>query len=135
MKKNKIVYWITTGIIGAVMLFSLYKMFTSDYDRLGLPHYLRIELSVFKILGLIVLLIPQFSIKLKEWAYAGFGIVLISASVAHYSSGDELMRSLEPLVFIIILAVSNIYLQKVRNIADDRMTQKSTSRSSLLANL
>jgi hypothetical protein len=138
MKKNKTIYWISTGIIGAVMLFSMYKMFTPDYDRLELPHYLRIELSVFKILGLVVLLLPQFSIRMKEWAYAGFGIVLISASVAHYSSGDELIRSLEPLVFIMILAVSNIYLHrlsKVRNITDTTTTQKSASRSSLFAHL
>jgi len=115
MKTNKTIYWIATGIIALIMLFSMYKMYTPDYDRLSLPNYLRIELSVFKILGLVVLLLPQFSMKIKEWAYAGFGITLISAIVAHYSSGDALMRSLEPVVFLIILAISNIYLHKLNN--------------------
>ena len=115
MKTGKTIYWITTGIIALIMMFSMYKMYTPDYDSLNLPNYLRIELSVFKILGLIVLLLPQFSMKVKEWAYAGFGITLISAVVAHYSSGDALMRSLEPVVFLIILAVSNIYMHKLKN--------------------
>ncbi|HKO79519.1 MAG TPA: DoxX family protein [Chitinophagaceae bacterium] len=115
MKKNKTIYWITTGIIGSVILFSMYKMFTPDYDTLGFPDYFRVELSVIKILGLIVLFIPQFPIRIKEWAYAGFGIVFISASVAHYNSGDALIRSLEPIVFLIILAVSNRYMYKLNN--------------------
>ena len=113
MKRNTIIYWITTGMIVLVMLFSMYKMYTPDYDRMKLPGYLRTELSVFKILGLIVLILPQFSIRMKEWAYAGFGITLISAVVAHYSSGDAFARSLEPVFFLAILAVSNIYLHKI----------------------
>lgn len=113
MKKNKIIYWATTGVVAVVMIFSMYKMYTPDYDRLLLPNYLRIELSILKIIGLMVLLLPQFSIRLKEWAYAGFGIVLISASVAHYASGDALIRSLEPMIFLIVLIVSNIYLQNL----------------------
>ncbi|MFA6060855.1 MAG: DoxX family protein [Taibaiella sp.] len=116
MKKHKTIYWTTTIIIVLVMLFSMYKMYTPDYDRMHLPNYLRIELSVFKILGLIVLVLPQFSIRMKEWAYAGFGITLISAIVAHYSSGDALIRSLEPIVFLTVLAISNIYLYKIKGI-------------------
>lgn len=113
MKKDKRIYWISTGIIAAIMLFSMYKMYTPDYDRMHLPNYLRVELSVFKILGLIVLLVPQFPMRMKEWAYAGFGITLISAIVAHYSSGDALARSLEPVFFLIALVISNIYLHKL----------------------
>lgn len=111
MKKDKIIYWLATGLVAAVMLFSMYKMYTPDYDRLHLPNYLRIELSILKIIGLAVLLLPQFSIRMKEWAYAGFGVVLISASVAHFASGDALIRSLEPGIFMVALIISNIYLQ------------------------
>ena len=116
MKKNKTIYWVTTGIIALVMLFSMYKMFTPDYDRLSLPNYLRVELSVLKILGLIVLLLPQFPIRMKEWAYAGFGIVLISASVSHFNSGDQMIRVIEPWTFLIILGVSNRYLHKLNKV-------------------
>ena len=113
MKKDKAIYWITTGIIVFIMLFSMYKMYTPDYDRMHLPNYLRIELTVFKIVGLLVLLLPQFSNNIKEWAYAGFGITLISAMVAHYASGDAFMRSLEPMIFLIVLSVSNFYRYKL----------------------
>src|SRR5258706_9524695 len=113
MKKDKTIYWITTGIIVFIMLFSMYKMYTPDYDRMNLPNYLRVELSIFKIAGLLVLLLPQFSINTKEWAYAGFGITLVSASVAHYCSGDALIRSLEPMIFLLVLAVSNFYIRKL----------------------
>lgn len=116
MKKHKTIYWTTTMIIVLVMLFSMYKMYTPDYDRMHLPHYLRNELSVFKILGLIVLVLPQFPARMKEWAYAGFGITLISAIVAHYSSGDALIRSLEPVIFLALLAISNIYLYKIKGV-------------------
>lgn len=123
MKKDKRIYWISTGIIAIVMLFSIYKMYTPDYDRLSLPSYLRTELSVFKILGLIVLLFPQFSMRMKEWAYAGFGITLISAIVAHYSSGDALARSLEPTFFMGALIISNIYLHKINDAQKRRQHQ------------
>src|SRR5580692_9158759 len=100
MKKNKIIYWAATGIISFVMVFSIYKMFTPEYNRFNLPDYFRIELTVFKIVGLIVLLIPQFPVKMKEWAYAGFGITLISACIAHYNTGESLLRSLDPIIFL-----------------------------------
>jgi len=120
MKKDKTIYQVTTAIITSVMIFSIYKMFTPDYGRLGLPNYIRIELTVFKIIGLIVLLVPGFSMRIKEWAYAGFGITFISACVAHYSSGDTFLRSLEPVIFLIILGVSNIYLHKLRNVQNTK---------------
>ena len=120
MKKYKRIYNISTGIIVLIMLFSMYKMYTPDYDRMHLPNYLRVELTVFKILGIAVLLIPRLPMRLKEWAYAGFGITLISAIVAHYSSGDALARSLDPIFFLGVLIVSNIYMHKVY---DERVTR------------
>lgn len=112
MKRDKIIYWISTAIVCFVMIFSIFKMYTPEYNQFNLPAYLRIELTVFKILGMIVLLLPQFPNKIKEWAYAGFGITLISACIAHYSSGDSLLRSLDPMIFFVILTVSNIYMDR-----------------------
>ena len=97
-------------------------MFTPEYNRFDLPDYFRIELTVFKIVGLIVLLVPQFPIKMKEWAYAGFGITLISACIAHYNTGESLLRSLDPIIFLIILTVSNIYLYKIGNVNTNERT-------------
>lgn len=100
-------YRLSTGVITLVMLFSLYKMFSPDYAHLGLPNYLRVELAVAKLLGLAALLAPRVPASLREWAYAGFAIVLVSASVAHYASGDGVPHALEPLGFLAVLLVSH----------------------------
>lgn len=113
MKKDKIIYWTSTGALTFIMLFSMFKMYTPIYEHLGFPHYFRTELLIAKILGLIVLLTPQIPSILKEWAYAGFGIVLISASIAHFNRGDTIINAIEPYIWLIILAISNRYFHKL----------------------
>jgi hypothetical protein len=117
MKKNTLIYWISTGLLSLMMLFSAYNYFTTPqmkaaFEHLGFADYFRNELAVAKILGAIVLLVPQMPVKIKEWAYAGFGITFISAAIAHVSSGDPASVAVMPVIFFIVLAVSNIYLYK-----------------------
>ena len=119
MKTNKIIYWASTAIIGLMMLFSAYNYFANPemvkgFQHLGFPDYFRIELGAAKIIGVLVLLIPQIPARLKEWAYAGFGITFISASIAHYNSGDATSMIITPLVMQIILIVSNVYFHKTK---------------------
>ncbi len=57
------------------------------FTHLGFPAYFRVELSWAKFLGLVLLLAPV-SARLKEWAYAGFAITLVSALIAHFAVGD-----------------------------------------------
>ena len=71
---------------------------------LGYPLHFVVELGIWKFLGAVALLVPGFRL-LKEWAYAGFEITLISAVVSHYASGDGL-KSLDPLFFLLVLTVS-----------------------------
>jgi hypothetical protein len=59
------------------------------FAHLGFPDYFRIELAWAKLVGIVVLVIPMAPARLKEWAYAGFTIVLISALIAHLSVGDD----------------------------------------------
>ena len=113
MKRDKIIYWLATIITTLIMLFSIYMIYTPLYDHLGFPDYFRTELVVAKIIGLVVLLVPQVPLRIKEWAYAGFGIVVISASIAHLNSRDPIANVFEPFIWLIILAVSNIYLYKI----------------------
>lgn len=116
MKKDKVIYWTATGIVSAIFVFSVYMMYTPFYPHLGFPNYFRVELTIFKIIGLIVLLLPQFPQVMKEWTYAGFAIVLISASTAHFNSGDTTGHALEPLIWLSILIVSYIYMHRlIRN--------------------
>ena len=80
--------------------------------HLGYPSYFRIELTVAKALGVLAILIPRIPFKAKEFAYFGFGITLISASIAHFSVGDSLMFVIDPLLFLVALATSYVYFIK-----------------------
>jgi DoxX-like family len=118
MKKDRIIYWTATGIVAAIMLwsalnFSLNKEMKGAFAHLGLPNWFRVELTVAKILGALALLIPAIPNRIKEFAYRGFAITLISAMIAHSSSGDGL-ASLDPLVFLGVLIVSYWYYHKGR---------------------
>jgi uncharacterized membrane protein YphA (DoxX/SURF4 family) len=117
MNKLKITYWITTGIFSAMMLFSATMYFTSPemaqtFEHLGFPDYFRIEMGIAKIIGVLLLLAP-FTGRLKEWVYAGFTIIMVSASIAHAAAGDPISSVLTPLVLLGVLAVSYRTLQKL----------------------
>ncbi len=94
MKTTKIIYWTTTGILALMMCFSAYMYFTKPeikeaFHYLGFPDYFRVELAVAKLAGAVLLLAPVWQ-RLKEWVYAGFGIVFVSAFIAHLASGVAL---------------------------------------------
>ena len=111
---KRTIYWITTAIVCSVMVFSAINFnlrnplgpMKGAFAHLGLPDYFRIELTVAKILGVLALLMPNVPYKIREFAYFGFGITLISASIAHSSSGDSLMFIVDPLIFLSLLIVS-----------------------------
>ncbi|CAN5525708.1 DoxX family protein [soil metagenome] len=92
-KATVIAYWIFTCLFTLQMGFTAYAQLrlpqvAATFTHLGFPDYFRIELSWAKIAGLIVLVVPQVPARLKEWAYAGFTIVLVSALMAHLAVGD-----------------------------------------------
>lgn len=114
MNKNKIIYWITTGIISAMMLFSAFGYFTNPdmkaaFVHLGFPDYFRIELGVLKVLGALALILPMASDKIKSFAYFGFALTFVSAFIAHLSSGDPISVAIAPIVFLGILVTSYKY--------------------------
>lgn len=119
MKTNKIIYWATTGIITAMMLFSAFGYFTDPamkaaFVHLGFPDYFRIELAILKVLGALILLLKMVSDKIKSLAYFGFALTFISAFIAHSVSGDPVAVAVMPLIFLVILAVSYIYYHKTK---------------------
>jgi DoxX-like family len=92
VKLTNVVYWLATGVFCLQMGFTAYAQLSfpdvaQAFARLGFPDYFRVELSLAKLIGVAVLLAPVRA-RLKEWAYAGFAINLISALVAHLSVGD-----------------------------------------------
>ena len=91
-KADRIIYWIATALFCLQMTFTAYAQLrlpqvAQAFTHLGFPAYFRVELSWAKFLGIVVLLAPVPS-RLKEWAYAGFAITLVSALIAHLSLGD-----------------------------------------------
>ena len=56
--------------------------------HLGCPIYLLTILGIWKILGVVAVLIPKFTL-LKEWAYAGFFFVMTGAMLSHIALGDS----------------------------------------------
>src|SRR6266516_875201 len=92
-KRNKIIYWIATlwlalGMVstGIVQLFKVKQ--EGDFTaHLGYPMYFLTILGVWKILGVIAVLIPKFAL-LKEWAYAGFFFAMSGALFSHIAVGD-----------------------------------------------
>src|SRR5215475_10762775 len=85
-------YWIVTAIFCLQIGFTAYAQLSlpqvaEAFAHLGFPAYFRVELAWAKLLGVVVLLAPV-AARLKEWAYAGFAITLVSALIAHFAVGD-----------------------------------------------
>jgi len=125
MKKAKIIFWTATIIIflfEGVMpaLTSQSEMAKEGIRHLGYPEYFGNALVIFKILGVLALVIPQVPKNVKEWAYAGFGFDFIFASISHFAVDGMNFQSFFPLIFLVILAISYIYYHKIeryKNIA------------------
>lgn len=111
MKATKITYWLTTVLFALMMMSSALGYFISDamketFTQLGFPSFFRVELGIAKILGGAVLLLPFVKGKIKEWAYAGFTITVVSAFIAHLSVGDPAAKWSAPLIALVLLAAS-----------------------------
>jgi hypothetical protein len=125
MKKVKIIYWVTTGLVATTMLYTAVSYFTKaemkdSFDRLGFPDFFRIELGIAKGLGALVLLLPFLPNRLKETAYVGFAITFVSAIVAHLSNGDPLNIILQAVILLGILMTSYVYFIKVRKLESNK---------------
>ena len=120
MKTNKIVFWVATSLIvlfEGVMpaLTSQTEMAKEGIRHLGYPGYFGIMLTVFKVAGALALIIPQVPKRIKEWAYAGFGIDFISAFVSICAVDGLGTMVLLPVVAFVILAVSYVYFHKINS--------------------
>lgn len=113
-KRNKIIYWIATiwlalGMVstGAAQLFKV-KEGQGGVDmitHLGYPVYFITILGIWKMLGVIAVLIPKFPL-LKEWAYAGFFFVMTGAIFSHIATGDTITAILPSLLLLLLTVVS-----------------------------
>lgn len=118
MKKNKIIFWIATIIIAlfeGVMpaLTSQTELAKEGIRHLGYPEYFGNALVVFKVLGVLVLVIPTIPARVKEWAYAGFAFDFIFATISHGAVDGVNVQTFFPLVVLGILTVSYVFYHKV----------------------
>ena len=120
MKKAKIIFWTTTILIflfEGVMpaLTSQTELAKEGIRHLGYPEYFGNALVVFKILGVLALVIPQVPNRVKEWAYAGFAFDFIFASISHFAVDGVDFQGFFPLIILAILMTSYFYYHKIES--------------------
>jgi hypothetical protein len=119
MKTEKIIFWITTGLIflfEGVMpaLTSQSEMAKESLRHLGYPEYFGLMFMFFKVAGSLALIIPQVPGRVKEWAYAGFTIDFLSAFISIWVVDGLKPMTFFPLVVWGVLILSYIYYHKLR---------------------
>jgi uncharacterized membrane protein len=121
-KKSKIIYWVATGFLAFGMLAQGLAQIshTNGYvemivAHLGYPSYFLNIIGVWKILGVIAILVPDFKL-LKEWAYAGFFFVMSGAAISHIAAGDSIYSIVPALFLLIVIIVSWYYRPADRKI-------------------
>src|SRR5215212_8060406 len=77
-KTANLIYWISTVIFAALMIFSAVGGLQPSqpsiqliHDALGYPVYFIPFISFAKLIGSVAILIPGLNRSIKEWAYAG----------------------------------------------------------------
>ena len=105
MKKEKILFWTATVILALFegvmpVLTWQTEMAKEGIRHLGYPEYFGNALVVFKIAGVLALVIPQVPKRVKEWAYAGFAFDFIFASISHGAVDGINVQAFFPLVFL-----------------------------------
>ncbi|MEJ7560756.1 MAG: DoxX family protein [Pedobacter sp.] len=113
-RSKTVIYWILTGFLSFGMLaqgFTQVLQVQGYVDmivvKLGYPLYLLTIIGVWKILGVIAIIIPRFAL-LKEWAYAGFFFVMSGALFSHLANRDPILDIL-PSVFLLMLIFGSWY--------------------------
>lgn len=124
-KRNKIIYWISTlwlalGMLstGMVQLLKV-EAEVDNITQLGYPVYFLTILGIWKLLGVVAVLIPK-SALLKEWAYAGFFFAMSGATFSRIAAGDA-VNELLPSLLLLVLTVVSWYFRP----ADRKITSTS----------
>lgn len=119
MKTTKIIYWVTTSIIclfASSAIFMNSEMAIEGTKHVGIPRWLGLEISIGQLIGLVLLIVPAVPARLKEWAYVGFGILYISAFVAHVAIGDPINNTVMAIVFFGLLLASYTSFHKLQRV-------------------
>jgi hypothetical protein len=118
-KATIILFWIFTAIFCLEMTFTAYYELLPQgaqaFIRLGFPNRsFRLELSLAKLVGVAVLLIPMVPARFKEWAYAGFAFNLVSAIIAHLSISDRRLAFVPSSLTSVLWAASYFFWRRLQ---------------------
>lgn len=114
-KRDKIIFWVATVWLSVAMIASgiqqIFEIsgFVDIMEKLEYPTYFSVILGIWKILGVVAILIPKFPL-LKEWAYAGFFFVMSGAFFSHLAVGDGAAELFAP-IFLVVLTVVSWYFR------------------------
>ena len=121
-KRLVVGFWIFTALFCLEMSFTAYYELlrlpeaAQAFTRLGFPaSYFRVELSWAKVAGVVALLLPMVPARLKEWAYAGFAINLISAIIAHLSISDRRAALVPSTTTSVLWALSYFFWRRLQD--------------------
>ncbi len=110
-KRNKIIYWVATiwlslGMVstGIVQLTRMDEE-VAKMDALGYPIYFLTIIGIWKLLGVVAVLVPRFPL-IKEWAYAGFFFLMTGAIFTHLAVRDEALEYFGPSLLLVLTIVS-----------------------------
>ena len=107
--RNKVLYWVSTGLLSLMMLMSATMYFVRHQEivdvfvSLSYPSYLIYPLAIAKVLGLIAIWTRK-STALREWAYAGFFFDFSLAVAAHLQVRDG--DHIGGIMALVLLAIS-----------------------------
>ncbi len=110
-KRNNIIYWVSTiwlslGMIstGIVQLIHMEDE-VNKMAALGYPAYFLTIIGLWKLAGVVAILVPGFPV-VKEWAYAGFFFITTGAIFTHAAVGDEPVEFFGPFLLLVLTIVS-----------------------------
>jgi len=120
MKKTKIIFWVTTGLIflgeGVIpALTSQSEMSIQGITHLGYPIYFVTLLTLFKVCGALALIIPKVPARVKEWAYAGFGFDFLCAFISICIVDGFGPMTIPALLAMVLLVLSYRSYHKLHN--------------------
>ncbi len=118
LKKEKIIYRTGVTLLALWFTASGYMEITKNplvWDhtiQMGYPPYFITTLGIAKIIGVVVLVIPNRLGWLKEWVFAAFFIDVIFAFISGYSF-PGIIDIVKPIIAFILILITYIMFRKI----------------------
>ena len=110
-KRDKIIYWFSTiwlslGMVstGIVQIIHMDEEVKKMKD-LGYPSYFLTIIGIWKLLGVIAILLPKLPV-VKEWAYAGFFFLMSGEIFTHLAVADKAVTYFGPALLLLLTIIS-----------------------------